>query len=255
MSLFDCACARKGAKVPKLISGELVDENIVARLVGAGKLPMIAIPRYDLEGDNGIKQVFISEYEGGIEVTVIFEDEDRPNPVSDLIYDLIRRPLFGRSEDIESIFVNGSRGAPAESIDFPGTYADGATWKALAPLHGTATVPIAKFERRQHEGWEAGQCPVVWVNTWSHLFGEANANPDMEMVYCSPAHAADAARSRSANTALPEDVYPVYWGSRADVDAKFDGLVGSFAKTMSSDKRAAIGRQRTRHVHVAVAQK
>jgi hypothetical protein len=242
-----CTCARKGKKVPKLVSGKIADEKQVARLVREGKLPIIAVPRVDLEGDNGIKQVFMAEYDGGVELTIIFDDEDRPHPLSDLIYDLIRQPLFGRSEDIESIFINGTpSGDAAESIDFPGTYADGATWQAVAPLHGHATVPIAKFESRPC--WEAGQCPVVWTNTWSHLFGETNANPGMDMVFYSPAHAADALKSLQSLTALPEDEYPVYHGSRADVDSKFHGLVGSFAKTMSIEKRTSIGREKTRHV-------
>ena len=238
-----CCSSRDGPRKPKLISGDPVDEETVRRLVAEGRLPVFAIPRFDLQGDNGIKQVFIAEYEGGVEITIIFEDEDRPNVFSDMLYDFIRRPLFGRSEDIESIFLNSTNAHPS-SIDFPGTYADGATWKALAPFHGTATVPIASFEHRPHEGWANDlPGPVVWVNTWSHLFGEANANPEMEMVFCSAAHAASAPGEPTVQHA-----YPVYHGSRADVDSKFHGLVSSFAKTMSAEKLVQIGKRKTSSV-------
>ena len=40
-----------------------------------------------------------------MEWTIIFEDEDRPDRCSSLCYDLLRRPLFGRWEDVETLIV------------------------------------------------------------------------------------------------------------------------------------------------------
>lgn len=250
--MFTC-CGAGRKRIPTLIDGEPCDDTTVKRLAAAGTLPVFAIPKVDLAGDNGIKQVFMAEYEGGVELTVIFDDEDRPDAVSDFIYDMIRMPLFGRSEDIESIFVEcKANPMKVESIEFPGTYSDGADWAAAAPLHGHATVPIGKFERRElgkasprksRLFGAADTGPLIWINTWSHLFGETNANPKMEMVFCTVAAAADAAEHNARGVALPADLYPLYHGSRAEVDAKFKGLVGSFAKTMDEEKMQRIGKR------------
>jgi len=67
-------------------------------------VPYFMIPKKDIEGENGIVEVAFGEAEdvNGVEVTVVFKDEDRPNHVEDVVYDAIRKPLFGRSEDIET---------------------------------------------------------------------------------------------------------------------------------------------------------
>ena len=45
----------------------------------------------------------------------------------------------------------------------------------------------------------------------------------------------------ASDATLPDDVYPLFHGSRAEGDAKFRGLVGSFAKTMDEAKLKKIG--------------
>jgi hypothetical protein len=244
-------CCGATKRRQKLIPGKAAEKDMVEALAAAGQLPIFAIPRVDIDGDNHIKQVFIAEYEGGLELSVIFADEDRPSKISDCIYDMIRAPLFGRSEDIETLYVNlvkgdGAGGAGAvpgsvSGLEFPGTYAADFTWASAAPRHGTATVLLQDFEQRESAATPGCKGPVVWVNTWSHLFGEKNANPAMEMVFCSAA-ASEGRRSEP----WPEHLYPVYIGSRAEVDSKFKGLVSSFAKTMSGAKRKTLGRRTTR---------
>merc|ERR1712048_1430641 len=81
----------------------------------------------------------------GVEVTVIFSDEDRPSHWQDVAYDTIRKPLFGRSEDIETFtFVRGPSGA-FESLHFEGTYSGDQDWSCQVPEHMSETVPISEF--------------------------------------------------------------------------------------------------------------
>ena len=46
-------------------------------------LPVYALPKVDIAKGNGIKQVFLAEYENGFQLTIVFEDEDRPSAVTD----------------------------------------------------------------------------------------------------------------------------------------------------------------------------
>jgi len=219
-----------------LIKGTPLDETMALRLLQEGRLPVYALPKADTVEGNGIKQVFIAEYENGVEFTVVFMDEDRPSKLTDAVYDALRKRLFGRVEDIETHFVNG---ASPDALEFPGTYSANFDWNAAAPLHGTVTVPLDRFEQRVHSSCMSAEGPVVWTNTWSHLFGEKNANPEMEMCFYSaaPQPSADGADAPLAT----ELTYPLFHGSRDEVDRRFKGLIKSFKSTTSPEKRAMLG--------------
>lgn len=168
--------------------------------------PIFMIPQKDIvDGDNGITEVAFGESEvvNGVEVTVIFKDEDRPNHMEDIVYDAIRKPLFGRTEDIETFtFVRGEDGA-FHTILFKGTYSgDEQDWSCKAPKHMTEEVSIADFSKD-------GDRTLIWVNVWNHLFGRKNNNPNMEMQRV-------------------ED-YPCTSGTRAKVDSRYKGMVTTLA--------------------------
>jgi hypothetical protein len=171
--------------------------------------PCFMMPKKDIDGDNGIVEVAFGEAEdvNGIEVTVVFKDEDRPNHVEDVVYDAIRKPLFGRSEDIETFtFVRGE-GGKFESILFKGTYSGDQNWSCKVPKHMTETVQLSEFAEEKSVSGDART--VIWINVWNHLFGPRNTNPDMEMV-------------------MVHD-YPCTNATRKKVDSRYKGMITTVA--------------------------
>lgn len=170
------------------------------------------LPKQDIEADNGIVEVAFGEAEdvNGVEVTVIFKDEDRPRHVEDLIYDVIRKPLFGRSADIETFtFVRGPCGKGFVSIMFKGTYSGDQDWSCKVPSHMTETVDISEFMHAESSDGCHSCRTLLWVNVWNHLFGTKNNNPDMTLVRV--------------------DDYPCTQGTRKEVDGRYHGMITTVA--------------------------
>lgn len=170
-------------------------------------MPIFMVPEIDVDekGDNGIIEIAFAESEemNGVEVTVIFKDEDRPSHVEDVIYDAIRKPIFGRSEDIETFtFVRGESGGSFEKMHFKGTYSGDQNWSCKVPAHLSEEVDISRFSKE-------GNRTVIWINVWNHLFGPENTNPDMKIARV--------------------DDYPCTSGTRKQVDTRYKGMISSIA--------------------------
>ena len=178
---------------------------------------------------NGIETVYMAEYAGGVEITVEFADEDYPGMCGllDCTYDCIRRPLYGRKKDIETFFVlQGDK--DQATVHFPGTYS-GPTqnYQTKNPKHLNATVPPADFEREACQDDKDGAL-VVWVNTWNHLFGPKNNNPDMELVRVS----------------APTDFVLRLGFSRHEVDAQYKGCITSVSDTIPEKIQTQLGQRK-----------
>uniref|UniRef100_A0A7S4C5R4 Uncharacterized protein n=1 Tax=Chrysotila carterae TaxID=13221 RepID=A0A7S4C5R4_CHRCT len=231
------------------------DNALVRRLLARGLLPAFAIPKIDhngltsLRGQNGIKHVFVAEYAGGLEVTVVFWDEDRPNPVTDIFYDMFRGLIFGRWEDVETFFVLlDDAGVPSE-IEFAGTYCGDSKFWARVPQHLSARLKLSEFDSvALTVGLAPCRAPLVWINTWNHAFGEKNNNTEMEMMYCLPrSDAVDKVVPPQLSSADAATVASALWpydvsvGDRNQVDALYRGLVTTFCKTHSKELKARLG--------------
>jgi len=162
------------------------------------KPPIFKVPEVDIKGRNEIVEVSFGLCGKGVEVTVVFRDEDRPRQCEDLAYDCIRLPLFGRSEDIETFTVIRDERGVFTDLHFAGTWSGDQTWQTAMPTHLTETVPLEDFET------EGGR-PVVWVNVWNHLFGARNTNSSM------PSRAVERYKCTS--------------GTRDDVDQRYVGIL------------------------------
>jgi hypothetical protein len=192
------------------------------------RLPVIALPEQDVEHGNGVSAVAVAWYERGQEITVHFRDEDRPDKCSDMAYDCLRSPLFGRRSDIETFFLLQADG----EVFFPGTASGDAAWSAAAPAHLTASIPLDQFQR---DG--AGR-PIVYVNTWNHLFGHKNNNEHMPLVSSRPAAGSAVA---VANDGARVPLYPVLSASRAEVDRQYRGCIRSLNATMTPALQGKLG--------------
>lgn len=111
------------------------------------------------------------------------------------------------------------------------TFAGDQTWKAKVPEHGDTSVPLSKFEKHG-DGTEF----ILWSNTWNHLLGESNNNPDMEITYqhAQPAGGKEHTKNKD---------FVVRKGSRADVDARFKGLMTSVSAVMTPEREKKLGKR------------
>lgn len=142
----------------------------------------------------------------------------------DFVYDNIRAPLFGRSSDIESVVIVG------DEVEFPGTHSGDQKWDAKVPHHGESTVKLAAFGKKDETD------PIFWSNTWNHLIGEKNNNPDMEITYQS---AMDADKVED----MKNRDFKVRIGSRAEVDARFKGLMTTLSTVITEERAKKLGKR------------
>jgi hypothetical protein len=147
-------------------------------------------------GENGLASLFFCKTpEGLVEVTVLFEDEDRPEKWADPIYDTIREHIFHRKEDIETFWIQLSSEGIPEKLIFKGSWAGPEqSWLQKTPKHLEGEFPITDFEIQDNR-------PVIWIVTWNHLFGAKNTNTNLKHITYSK--------------------YPAYLGSRAEIDQWF----------------------------------
>jgi hypothetical protein len=232
--LGGCCLPPEGDELPALSAEE------IRALRDRGCLPAVAGPSADFDGHNQLRTVYAALYENGAELTLLFRDEDRPSGCEDCLYDAVRRPLFGRTSDVESVLIIG------EDVVFPGTYSAGQRWDEKAPSHNEATIPRDRFEKDGEGGSSGGSGPadfVLWINTWNHLMGEKNNNPGVPVTVqraAAPAGEEDADR---ASLAAGGTGFAVRRGSREEVDARFRGLMTSVAAVMTDDRRERMGKR------------
>ncbi len=211
--------SKQGEELPGATSEE------IEQMRTKGHLPVIAGPSVDFLGTNQLQTIYIAEYEHGAEITLLFLDEDRPNACEDCIYDTIRRPLFGRYSDVETVIIIN------DEMVFPGTYSAEQTWKEKVPQHNETTIPMNEFEKHG-DGSEF----ILWINTWNHLMGEKNNNPGVEITY-------QHAQAAGGKENMDNKDFVVRKGSREEVDARFKGLMTSVSTVMTPERAKQLGKR------------
>ena len=160
--------------------------------------PVFIMPTSDMERGNGIEAIFFDQRETAdgavIEITVVFLDEDHPSLLVDGLYDIYRRFRYHRVKDVETFFLYFSvNGIPFSRFEFPGTYAGEQSFYKKDVEHFSAVVPAVSFEYIESRA-------IIHVTTWNHMFRETATDTGI------------------ATTAIVD--YPVYPGSRADVEVQ-----------------------------------
>ena len=159
-------------------------------------LPILMLPRKDLDNGVGVVCVFVDRRRRDrTSLTVVFHDEDHPWTLVDRAYDLFRWSHFRRVMDVETFTYRheGDEARPG-AIDFDDVFAGDQRWDVLLAEHLSAVVRLDAFEQRDGR-------PVIYVNTWNHMFSQRDNNPGLELVTIS--------------------AYPVYQGDREDCEAIF----------------------------------
>jgi len=118
------------------------------------------IPEKDVGND--IVDVFVKKTENQVEITVVFKDEDHPNPFVNFFYDIYRFFKYGRVKDIETFFLIVDNGK-IEEVKFPGVYAGSHNFDDTENLHESISLPGNVFE------FKNGRI-MIFINTWNHMF-------------------------------------------------------------------------------------
>ena len=163
-------------------------------------LPIFILPEADIK--NSIKAVFLDNSEKNVlSITVVFADEDHPSAFTDFIYDIYRRFKYKRTEDVETFYYyyakqsDIKKGSP-QKIVFPTTYSGNQPFFTKDVKHYSRTVQFSAFTLKENR-------PLIFINTWNHLFSENNNNRDLKL--------------------MTIETYPVFIGSRADVEKLYRG--------------------------------
>lgn len=163
----------------------------------AAPLPIFVVPQCD--ASNSIVAVFVHRRsKKTLSLSVVFADEDHPWPLVDQGYDVYRWSAFKRVMDVETLVYRGLRAqrAPA-NIDLRDVYSGEQSFEVSRPKHLDKVVAWSAFTFE-------GERPVIFVNTWNHMFGETTTNPGLPVTYVRD--------------------YPLYEGSRADVERFFEAV-------------------------------
>lgn len=200
-ALIVAACARPRSSYPR---PDFARSAAVFAPDAGVPLPVLQVPRLDLDRGISVAGAFVSRRSAqDVEVTILFEDEAHPIGLLDRVYRAIRWRKHHRVMDIETIHYRGGLAA----IDLDDVYAGAQRFDVTVARHENGVFPRAEFELR-------GGRPVLYVNTWNHLFGPRPTNPDLEQVAVAD--------------------YPVYAGSRADCEALFEAVYEGRAPTGSA---------------------
>lgn len=138
-------------------------------------LPIICQPEED---QKKILVVYYHKYPNTniTEFTLVFAGEEHPNRFVNKIYTIIRILRYHRVEDMESFYITINEKGKLQGVNFSymdvGTYSDKQTYNTFYPKHCIRQIPYSEFEFSNNR-------PHIYVNTWNHLLGEKNNNPEL----------------------------------------------------------------------------
>jgi hypothetical protein len=145
-------------------------------------VPMIYQPSVDTM-KNFVREVHCASLENGTikEITLIFNNEQlRKHRWLNVVYEKIRRILYGRTRDIETFRILTGQNKNANGLDFTGIYSGNNTLEEDS-IHGDPKNsnppphPIRYFTGK-HDEPKFNQ-PVIFVNTSNHALAEHDTNP------------------------------------------------------------------------------
>ncbi|MBM9577924.1 hypothetical protein JWG45_12275 [Leptospira sp. 201903070] len=141
------------------------------------ELPIFVQPRKDIDDGNSLEVVYCSARETSsgkrIELSLVFRDERHPSPWKDFIYRIYRKFRYGRSKDIESLRVQFSQKGEWSAIHLKNVYSGDQTFDTdpVKHLDSILKPDLMKLEKKR---------PILYVNTWNHMFSETDQNPTLE---------------------------------------------------------------------------
>ena len=137
---------------------------------------------------------------------------------------LVHTPRLFIVLDIETVIIVNDK------VEFPGTFSGEQTWHTKTPQHGHATIELSRFQKHNDTDF------VLWANTWNHLLGDTNNNTTVEIDYFIAKPCGQVENCDSLD-------FVVRKGSRAQVDARFKGIMTSVATVMTPENAEKLGKR------------
>ena len=117
---------------------------------------------YDINGDNDLYSVIITDLGSKLKYTLWYYDEDYPLPAYDPIYDYYRIIRYGRIEDKEVFYVWDSG-----TIEFGGIWSNDKTFAQFGQ-HGDGSFSLQS---------------IVYIAVWNHAMDINDDNPSLSKTY------------------------------------------------------------------------
>ncbi|MDV6235191.1 hypothetical protein CH379_006065 [Leptospira ellisii] len=164
------------------------------------ELPVFVQPVSDIRDGNGLEAAYCSsrdvDRERRIELSLVFQDERHPSSWKDFLYRIYRKFRYGRNKDVETLRLQISSSGNLSKVHLKNVYSGTQKFASDPVEHYDA---VLGPERLKSEG----KRPVLYVNTWNHMFGETDHNPELE------------------KQTLSE--YELRYGTRDDLDGFYSG--------------------------------
>ncbi|AOP34455.1 hypothetical protein A0128_11710 [Leptospira tipperaryensis] len=140
------------------------------------ELPIFVQPENDIVDGNPLEVVYCSARETPsgkrIELSLVFQDERHPALWKDFVYRIYRKFRYGRSKDIESLRLQFSQTGEWTAIHLKNVYAGEQVFASDPVEHFDSILKPGSVELEEKR-------PVLYVNTWNHMFSEKNRNPSL----------------------------------------------------------------------------
>ncbi|EMN69802.1 hypothetical protein LEP1GSC100_4424 [Leptospira interrogans serovar Bataviae str. UI 08561] len=140
------------------------------------EIPLFIQPAQDVETGNRLEMIYCSKtetiLEKKIELSLVFQDERHPSIWKDKVYRIYRGFKYGRHKDIETLLLEFSKKGELLNIHLKNVYS-GEQRFAADPVHHFDS--ILKSEQIMRDEGK----PVLFINTWNHMFSETNMNPEL----------------------------------------------------------------------------
>ncbi|TGL61589.1 surface adhesion protein Lsa23 [Leptospira sarikeiensis] len=139
-------------------------------------LILLSQPEIDIQTGNGLVGIYckadITPAGFEWEISLVFQDEIHPSGWKDFFYRIYRRFRYGRTYDIESFLVRLEPDAKTFQLDLRNVYSGEQIFEEDPVVHKDKILSSSSLESRN-------SFPVLYINTWNHMFGEKDNNPKL----------------------------------------------------------------------------
>lgn len=137
---------------------------------------LVSQPETDVKSGNELLAVYCKSEmipQGSeLQISLVFRDEIHPNSWKDFFYRIYRRFRYGRTYDIESFRLKLDPNGKPVSLELANVYSGDQIFLQDPVEHFDKTLPSSQMK-------EKNSIPILYSNTWNHMFGEKDNNPDL----------------------------------------------------------------------------
>ncbi|EPG67893.1 hypothetical protein EHQ61_17475 [Leptospira wolffii] len=137
---------------------------------------LVSQPETDVKSGNVLLAVYCKSEmipQGSeLQISLVFRDEIHPNSWKDFFYRIYRRFRYGRTYDIESFRLKLDPNGKPVSLELANVYSGDQIFLQDPVEHFDKTLSSSQMK-------EKNSIPILYSNTWNHMFGEKDNNPDL----------------------------------------------------------------------------